>query len=198
MLPWFITGEQKKLDILNACFSSFNRAQAYFFFSWSRGVCEKTREEIIIFQFNMLIIHVYCLKTQSFPKLKKCVNSSVNSMTNLANNETFDQSEHDTRIWYNGTAASKACLQALPLFPPPQSTTQLTLLAKFFFAVHPFPTAEPGPTLYIPRKRVFLCLTLYTHLTTNRPIKGPKTMDIKYTEPAMYADSFLVKSKVSL
>ena len=145
MLPWFITGEQKKLDILNACFSSFNRAQAYFFFSWSRGVCEKTREEIIIFQFNMLIIHVYCLKTQSFPKLKKCVNSSVNSMTNLANNETFDQSEHDTRIWYHGTAASKACLQALPLFPPPQSTTQLTLLAKFFFAVHPSPLRSLVP-----------------------------------------------------
>lgn len=146
----------------------------------------------------MLIIHVYCLKTQSFPKLKECVISSVDSMTNPANNETFGQSEHDTRIWYHGTAASKACLQALPLFRPPQSTTQLTLLAKFFFAVHPFPTAEPGPTLCTPRKNVFLCLTLYTRLTTNRPIKGPKSMDIKYTEPAMYADSFLVKSKVSL
>ena len=30
----------------------------------------------------------------------------------------FDQSEHDTRIWYHGTAASKACIQPPPPFPP--------------------------------------------------------------------------------
>ena len=29
----------------------------------------------------------------------------------IVNMNTFGQSEHDTRIWYHGTAASKACLQ---------------------------------------------------------------------------------------
>ena len=69
-----------------------------------------------------------------------------------------------------------------------------------FFCHTPFPHCRAwSQTPYTKEsKSVFLCLTLYTHLTTNRPIKGPKTMDIKYTEPAMYADSFLVKSKVSL
>ena len=32
--------------------------------------------------------------------------------------KTFDQSEYDTRIWYHGTVAPKACLQAPLLFPP--------------------------------------------------------------------------------
>jgi len=84
-----------------------------------------------------------------------------------------------------------------PSFPLPSPLLSSLRLPNFFCRT-PFPHWEPGPTLCIPRKSVFLCLTLYTHLTTNRPIKGPKTMDIKYTEPAMYADSFLVKSKVSL
>ena len=122
----------------------------------------------------MLIIHVYCLKTQSFPKLKKGVNSSVNSMTNLANNETFDQSEHDTRIWYNGTAASKACLQALPLFPPPQSTTGLTSLANFFLPT-PFPHCGAwSHTLYTKEKCFSLFDTLYTsyHKQTHQRTKN--------------------------
>ena len=37
----------------------------------------------------------------------------------------FDQSEHDTRIWYHGTAASKACLQVPPPFPPHRDTARL-------------------------------------------------------------------------
>ena len=44
----------------------------------------------------------------------------------------FDQSEHDTRIWYHGTAVSKACLPAPPPFPPPQENTRLTSLADIF------------------------------------------------------------------
>ena len=123
----------------------------------------------------MLIIHVYCLKTQSFPKLKKGVNSSVNSMTNLANNETFDQSEHDTRIWYHGTAASKACLQALPLFPPPQSTTQLTSLFQIFFCRTPFPHCEArSHPLYTKEKSFSLFDTLYTsyHKQTHQRTKN--------------------------
>ena len=55
------------------------------------------------------------------------------------NMKAFDQSEHDTRIWYHGTAASKACLQAPPPFPHPQSTRSarlarcyLSYLTRFF------------------------------------------------------------------
>ena len=55
---------------------------------------------------------------------------TVNSNTNLST--WRDQSEHDTRIWYHGTAASKAFLQAPPPFPPPQVTTRLTSLAAIF------------------------------------------------------------------
>ena len=46
--------------------------------------------------------------------------------------KTFDQSEHDTRIWYHGTAASKARLQALPPFAPAQATAGLASLADIF------------------------------------------------------------------
>ena len=49
------------------------------------------------------------------------------------NFETFDQSEHDTRISYHGTAASKAYLQAPPPFPLSQTTTRLASLPDFFF-----------------------------------------------------------------
>ena len=79
----------------------------------------------------MLIIHVYCLKTQSFPKLKECVISSVDSMTNPANNETFGQSEHDTRIWYHGTAASKVS-RLCPSFPLPSPPLSSLCLPNFF------------------------------------------------------------------
>ena len=48
------------------------------------------------------------------------------------NTKTFDLSEHGTRIWYHGTAASKTCLQAPPPFPHPQVTTQLASLANIF------------------------------------------------------------------
>ena len=55
------------------------------------------------------------------------------------NMKAFDQSEHDTRIWYHGTAASKVYLQAPPPFPHPQSTRSarlarcyLSYLTRFF------------------------------------------------------------------
>ena len=106
------------------------------------------------------------------------------------------------RAWYQNMVSWHSGIKDMspglaPLFPSPVYHSA-HFPCQIFFAVHAFPTAEPGPTRCIPRKSVFLCLTLYTHLTTNKPIKGPKTIDIKYTEPAMYADSFLVKSKVSL
>ena len=54
----------------------------------------------------------------------------------------FDKSEHDTRIWYHGMAASKVCLQALSPFPPSQSTTQLPSLVDCFT-----PFFSPPPPL---------------------------------------------------
>ena len=57
--------------------------------------------------------------------------------------KAFDQSQHDTRIWYHGTAASKACLQAPPPFPHPQSTRSARLARCYlsyltlFFAFFP-------------------------------------------------------------
>ena len=62
----------------------------------------------------------------------------------------FEQSEHDTIIWYHGTAKSKACLQALPPFPPPHSTAWPAQRADFFSSLPAFClflTAEPGPRL---------------------------------------------------
>ena len=67
------------------------------------------------------------------------------------NMKAFDRSEHDIRICYHGTAASKACLQAPPPFPHSQSTRSarlarcyLSYLTRFFAF---FPTAVPGPRL---------------------------------------------------
>ena len=67
------------------------------------------------------------------------------------NMKAFDQSQHDTRIWYHGTAASKACLQAPPPFPHPQSTRSARLARCYlsyltrFFAFSP--STEPGSRL---------------------------------------------------
>ena len=67
------------------------------------------------------------------------------------NMKAFDQSEHDNRIWYHGTAASKVYLQAPPPFPHPQSTRSarlarcyLSYLTRFFaFSL----STEPGSRL---------------------------------------------------
>ena len=75
-----------------------------------------------------------CFK-KSFPELKRHDIERVrycHQHHESVNMKTLDQSEHDTRIWYHGTTASKACLQAPPPFPPPQDTAQLTSLAAIF------------------------------------------------------------------
>lgn len=47
--------------------------------------------------------------------------------------KTFDQPEHDSRIWYHGMVPSKECLQASPPFPPPHTTASyLTRFLAFF------------------------------------------------------------------
>ena len=67
------------------------------------------------------------------------------------NMKAFDQSEHDTRIWYHGTVASKVYLQAPPPFPHPQSTRSARLARCYlsyltrFFAFSP--STEPGSRL---------------------------------------------------
>ena len=58
--------------------------------------------------------------------------------------KTFDQSEHDTRIWYHGSAASKACLQAPPPFPLPQTTAGLAFLADIISLFPPLRSLLPG------------------------------------------------------
>ena len=62
--------------------------------------------------------------------------------------KALNQLKHDTRIWYHGTAASKACLQTTSPFSLHQTTAGLASLADFFlfdsvFCLFP-PTAEPG------------------------------------------------------
>ena len=47
--------------------------------------------------------------------------------------KTFDQPEHDSRIWYHGMVPSNECLQASPPFPPPHATASyLTRFLAFF------------------------------------------------------------------
>jgi len=72
----------------------------------------------------------------SLLKIKK--NIHIEQHRESVNIKTFDQSEHDTRNRYYGRAASKACLQALPPFPPPQSTA-FPCFAPFFFFFTFFP-----------------------------------------------------------
>ena len=64
----------------------------------------------------------------------------------------FDQSEHDSRIWDQGTAALKACLPAPLPFPPPRIPLG-SLGSPIYFLFHPvfafFPIEEPGPRLKI-------------------------------------------------
>ena len=44
----------------------------------------------------------------------------------------FDQSEHDTSIWYHGTAASKACIQPPPPFPPSPGYRSARFARRYF------------------------------------------------------------------
>ena len=59
----------------------------------------------------------------------------------------IEQSELSGRLG-RGTAVSKACLQALLVFPLPQSTTKLADCFMPFCSIFTlFPTMEPGPWL---------------------------------------------------
>ena len=82
--------------------------------SWSRGISEtcqlKSRKEICIACYKFIRV----LKNL-FPNCR----SVILKKRDTVNMKTFDQLEHDTRIWYQGTAASKACFQAPKPFPPP-------------------------------------------------------------------------------
>ena len=69
--------------------------------------------------------------------------NNVNCTRESADMKTFDQSEHDTRIWYHGTAASKACLQAPMIYPQP--SPRLTLLT-YIFPIRPW--FLPFPSLW--------------------------------------------------
>lgn len=61
------------------------------------------------------------MKTQRFPELRieRAWYFICQQHRESVNIETFNQSEHDTRIWYHGTAASKECLQAPSPSPLP-------------------------------------------------------------------------------
>ena len=78
-------------------------------------------------------ICIICFPNSRSVTLKE--RDTVNSTTNLSIRRHL-ANEHDTQIWYHGTAASKACLQAPPPFPHPQATAGLPSLADIF-PIHP-------------------------------------------------------------
>ena len=93
--------------------------------------------------------------------------------------KAFDQSEHDTRIWYHGTMASKACLQAPPPLTPPEATAQLALLAEIF-PLTPFfgffsLNAEPGPRLLSLLMQISSELVLNIQVPKNNWIRKRKS-----------------------
>ena len=82
--------------------------------SWSRGISKKSCKEICIACSNFVF-------KKSFPQLQERDIKRARYCQQhheSVNVKTFDQSEYDTRIWYHGTVAPKACLQAPLLFPP--------------------------------------------------------------------------------
>ena len=86
------------------------------------------------------------LKERNFARLRYC-NSTANLSTlrYLTNQSMIPES-----VWYHGTAASKACLQDPPPFPPSQTTAYASLASIFLVSLHFlsfFPTAEPCPRL---------------------------------------------------
>ena len=99
--------------------------------------------------------NLYCLLEILVLKLSRDIKRAqyCQQHRESVNMNTFGQSEHDTRIWYHGTATSKACLQHFqvpPPFPPRGHLSgrfprrYFSYLTPFFFL--PFsPTAERGP-----------------------------------------------------
>ena len=101
------------------------------------------------------------------------------------NMKAFDQSEHDTRIWYHGTAASKACLQGPPPLPHPQSTRSARLARCYlsyltrFFAFFPLYRAwsQASRRCIVERGSVSVgILTKWSLLESNTSQPGPPTL----------------------
>ena len=109
------------------------------------------------------------------------------------NMKAFDQSQHDTRIWYHGTAASKACLQAPPPFPHPQSTrsarlarcylSYLTLFFAFFSLYRAW--SQASRRCIVERGSVSVgILTKWSLLESNTSQPGPPTLTAMLWNPS--------------
>ena len=125
MWPLFITGEyQKSSTFWMLRFSSSNRSQIYFL------LFLELRDEQKVSQRNL-----YCFPNSRSLTLKK--HNTVNSTTNLPTWRHFDQSEHDSRIWYHGMAASKHVSRLRRPFPIPSPALGL-LRSQTFSHLTPF------------------------------------------------------------
>ena len=92
--------------------------------------------------------NLYCLLEILVLKLSRDIKRAqyCQQHRESVNMNTFGQSEHDTRIWYHGTATSKACLQHFqvpPPFPPRGHLSgrfprrYFSYLTPFFFCLFP-------------------------------------------------------------
>ena len=148
---------QEYFDILNASFLYLTGHKHIFCSSWSRGISENSRKEICnacsksIFKIFPRILEAWywknailstgpriCQREDIWPIRANLVPRAFSLKKWEKAQGTQLQSEHDTRIWHHGTGtvALKACLQAPPPFPPPQSTARLASLA-FIFPIWP-------------------------------------------------------------
>ena len=112
-----ITG---KLDILNAQFFFLQPITGS---PWSLGRSEKSRKEMCIVSRKSAFLKIFFPNCRSvILKERDTVNSTANLSTgrHLTNHLT-NQSIPESGIMH-GTAASLACLQAPPPFPPPKVT----------------------------------------------------------------------------
>ena len=104
---------EEKLHILNASFSFCNRSQAYFLLFLGQ------RDQRKVSQRNYY--NITCSKSvfQNLPNCRSVILKEYVKSAILSTTPRICQHEHDTRIWYHGMAASKACLQdpVLAFFP---------------------------------------------------------------------------------
>ena len=112
--------------------------------------CNKSREYFLLFlkprgmrkvpERNLYCLHEIRVLKNLFPSCRSVILKWARycqQHRESVNMKTFHQSEHDTRIWYYETVASKACLQALPLSPLPR--LPLGYLTPFFASPPPPP-----------------------------------------------------------
>ena len=150
-------------------FSFCNKSREYFlFFLKPRGM-RKVPER------NLYCLHEIRVLKNLFPSCRSVILKWARycqQHRESVNMKTFHQSEHDTRIWYHGTVASKACLQALPLSPLPR--LRWAIWPRFLRSPPPPTHAEPGSR---PRKYPMSCCwlskdrrnyLLYNHQWTTR------------------------------